>query len=160
MQKLFYFLIGIIFLNSAEAQKHCKPGGFAFSVLTQPGTIPVDENAVAMKRHINKERFIYIMTSGGNMPTITSVAYGNISVKWSIRGTSEKVFSAITEKTQKTMDIKPAKGCSMWRIDIQEIPNQLILENVSAINIKGKTANKLFILLLNTETAVQGFDNY
>ena len=58
------------------------------------------------------------------------------------------------------MKIKPSKECSMWRINIQEILNHPISENMPTINIKGKVENKSFTLLLNKETAVQGFDSY
>ena len=59
MQKLFFILIGIIFLNTAQAQKYCNPSGYAFSILVQPGTIPVDENGRPIKRRIMKRK-IYL----------------------------------------------------------------------------------------------------
>ena len=160
MQKLFFILIGIIFFNSVEAQKYCKPNGYAFSILVQPGTIPVDENGRPVKRNINKERFIYILTAGKTKPVINTILYGKTGVKWDLTGLAEKEFSAVTESTQKIMKIKPSKGCSMWRINIQEILNQAISENNPTINIKGKIENKSFTLLLIKEIAVQGFDSY
>ena len=160
MQKLFFILIGIIFLNTTQAQKYFKPTGYAFSILIQPGTVPVDENGVPVKRQINKERFIYIITPGNNMPIINTIVYGKAAVKWDLPGPAEKEFSAVKDNTQKTMNIKPSKGCSMWRISIQEISNHGISENMPIINIKGKTDNKSFTLLLYKETAVQGFDTY
>ena len=160
MQKLFFILIGIIFLNTVEAQKYCKPNGYAFCIMIQSGTIPVDENGRPVKRNINKERFIYILTAGKFKPVINTILYGKTDVKWDLSGLAEKEFSAVTEKTQKTMKIKPYKGCSMWRINIQEIINHAITENSPTINIKGKIENKSFTLLLNKETAVQGFDSY
>ena len=160
MQKLFFILIGTIFLNTAEAQKYRNPSGYAFSILVQPGTIPVDENGRPIKRRIIKERFIYILTPGKIKPVINTILYGKTGVKWDLTGLAEKEFSAIIENTQKTMKIKPSKGCSMWRINIQEILNQAISQNNATINIKGKIENKSFTLLLNKETAVQGFDSY
>ena len=159
MQKLFFILIGIIFFNSVEAQKYCKPNGYAFSILVQPGTIPVDENGRPVKRNINKERFIYILTVGKTKPVINNILYGKTDVKWDL-SRAEKEFSAIIENTQKTMKINPSKGCSMWRINIQEILNKAITENSPTINIKGKIENKSFTLLLIKEIAVQGFDSY
>ncbi len=159
MQKLFFILIGIIFLNTVEAQKYCNPSGYAFSIIIQPGTIPVDENGSPIKRRIMKERFIYILTAGKIKPVINTIFYGKTVVKWDL-SKAEKEFSAIIENTQKTMKIKPSKGCSMWRINIQEILNQAISENSPTINIKGKIENKSFTLLLNKESAVQGFDSY
>ena len=159
MQKLFFILIGIIFFNSVEAQKYCKPNGYAFSILVQPGTIPVDENGRPIKRRIMKERFIYILTLGKIKPVINTILYGKTDVKWEL-SKAEKEFSTVIENTQKTMKIKPSKGCSMWRINIQEILNKAITENNATINIKGKIENKSFTLLLNKETAVQGFDSY
>ena len=160
MQKVFFILLGIIFLNTAQAQKYCKSSGYAFSILIQPGTIPVDENGVPIKRRINKERFIYIITMGNIKPIISSVIYGKTPVKWDLPSLAQKDFSAITESTQKTMNIKPPKGCSMWRINIQEIPYQSISENMISINIKGKIENKNFTLLLYKETALRGFETY
>ncbi len=160
MQKLFFIITGIIFLNTAQAQKYCKSSGYAFSILIHPGTIPVDEKGVPLKRRINKERFIYIFTPVKNKPTITSIVYGKTAVKWDLPGTSEKEFSAITENTQKTMNIKPSKGCFMWRINIQEVSNNSISENMNTINIKGITADKPFTIMVYKETAVQGFDTY
>ena len=160
MQKLFLILIGTIFLNAVLAQKYCKPSGFAFNILIQPGTMPVDENGVPIKRHVNKERFIYIITPGKNKPTITAITYGKAAVKWDLPDTAEKEFSVVTENTQRTMNIKPSKGCSMWRINIQEISNHHIAENMPTINIKGKTDNRSFTLFIYKETAVQGFDAY
>ena len=160
MQKLFFIIISILFLQTAHAQKYCKPSGFAFSITTQPGTIAVDESGAPMKRHIQKERFVYLITPGNSMPVITSVAYANTVVKWSVQSNAAKIFSAVSEKTQKTMNIKPPKGCSMWRVDIQEISGHPILENIASINIKGKTAGKSFTIFLNKENAVQGFDAY
>ena len=159
MQKLFFILIGIIFFNSVEAQKYCKPNGYAFSILVQPGTIPVNENGRPIKRKIMKERFIYILTAGKTKPVINTILYGKTDVKWEL-SKAEKEFSTVIENTQKTMKIKPSKGCSMWRINIQEILNKAISENNPTINIKGKIENKSFTLLLNKETAVQGFDSY
>ena len=159
MQKLFFILIGIIFLNTVEAQKYCNPSGYAFSIMIQPGTIPVDENGRPIKRRIMKERFIYILIAGKIKPVINAILYGKIGVKWDL-SKAEKEFSAIIENTQKTMKIKPSKGCSMWRINIQEIINHAITEISPTINIKGKIENKSFTLLLNKETAVQGFDSY
>ncbi len=160
MQKLFFILIGIIFLNTVQAQKYCKPSGYAFSILIQPGTVPVDENGGPVKRQINKERFLYIITPGKNKPIINSIVYGKATVKWDLPGPAENEFSAVKDNTQKTMIIKPSKGCSMWRINIQEINNRRISENISAISITGKTDNKSFTLLIFKETAVQGFDAY
>ena len=160
MQKLFFILIGIIFLSTAQAQKYCKPGGYAFSILVQPGTIPVDENGNPLKRRINKERFIYIITPGKNKPTITSIVYGKTAVKWDLPGTAESEFSAVSENTQKTMNIKTSKGCFLWRINIHEVSTIGISENTNAINIKGITANKSFTILIYKETAIQGFDTY
>jgi len=160
MPKLFFILLGIIFLNAAQAQKYCKTSGYAFSILIQPGTIPVDENGNPIKRRINKERFIYIITMGKLKPTISSIMYGKTTVKWDLPNSSEKEFSAVTESTQKTMNIKPSKGCSLWRINIQEFPNQFISENIVGINIKGKIENKSFTLLLNKETNLWGFETY
>jgi len=160
MQKLFFILIGIIFLNTVEAQKYCKPNGYAFCIMIQSGTIPVDENGRPVKRNINKERFIYILTAGKFKPVINTILYGKTDVKWDLSGLAEKEFSAVTESTQKTMKIKPSKGFSMWRINIQEILNKAITENSPNINIKGKIENKSFTLLLNKETVVQGFDSY
>ena len=160
MHKLFFILIGIILLNSVQAQKYCNPCGYAFSILVQPGTIPVDENGRPIKRKIMKERFIYILTAGKTKPVINTILYDKTDVKWDLPGLAEKEFSAVTEKTQKTMKIKPSKGCSMWRINIHEILNQAITENSPIINIKGKIENKSFTLLLNKETVVQGFDSY
>jgi hypothetical protein len=160
LQKLFFIIIGIIFLNTAQAQKYCMPGGYAFNILIQPGTIPVDDKGVPLKRQINKERFIYLITPGKDKPTLTSIVYGKTAVKWDLPGTAENEFSAVTENTQKTMNIKPPKGCSMWRINIQEINNQRISENIPAINVTGKIDNKSFTLLIFKETAVQGFDTY
>ena len=159
MQKLFFILIGIIFLNTVEAQKYCNPSGYAFSIMVQPGTIPVDENGRPIKRRIMKERFIYILTAGKIKPVINTILYGKTDVKWDL-SKAEKEFSAIIENTQKTIKIKPSKGCSMWRINIQETINHAIAENRPNINIKGKIENKSFTLLLNKETAVQGFDSY
>ena len=159
MQKLFFILIGIIFFNSVEAQKYCKPNGYAFSILVQPGTIPVDENGRPVKRNINKERFIYILTAGKTKPVINTILYGKTDVKWEL-SKAEKEFSTVIENTQKTIKIKPSKGCSMWRINIQEILNQAISENNPTINIKGKIENKSFTLLLNKETPLQGLDRY
>ena len=107
-----------------------------------------------------KERFIYILTAGKTKPVINTILYGKTGVKWDLTGLAEKEFSAIIENTQKTMKIKPSKGCSMWRINIQEILKNPNNENMAPINIKGKVENKSFTLLLNKETAVQGFDSY
>ena len=97
---------------------------------------------------------------GNIKPIISSVIYGKTPVKWDLPSLAQKDFSAITESTQKTMNIKPPKGCSMWRINIQEIPYQSISENMISINIKGKIENKNFTLLLYKETALRGFENY
>ena len=160
MQKLFFILLGILLLNAVQAQKYCKPSAYAFSISIQPGTIPVDESGAPIKRHSYKERFIYIVTPGKNKPTINTIAYGRAAVRWDLPGSAEFEFSAVTENTQKTMNIKPSKGCSMWRINIQEISNNTISESTSAIYIKGKIENKLFTLLIKKETPVQGFEAY
>ena len=160
MQKLFFILIGILFINTTQAQKCSNPRGYAFSILIQPGTMPVDENGVPMKRKITKERFIYLITSGNAKPVINTILYGKTAVKWDVADIKEKEFSTVAESTQKTLLIKPGKGGSLWKINIQEISNHVISENLPAINIKGKIDNKLFTLLLYKETAVKGFDSY
>ena len=160
MQKLFFILTGLIFLNSAQAQKHCNPGGYAFSILIQPGTIPVDENGNRTRPRLSKEHFIYITTSGKMKPIINSIFFGKTAVKWDVPGPAETGYSAVTQTTQKTISIKPFKGCSLWRINIQEFANHPIAENSASIIIKGKADNKSFSLVLNKETAVQGYDTY
>jgi len=160
MQKLFFILIGIIFLNSVEAQKYCKPNGYAFSIMIQPGTIPVDENGRPVKRNINKERFIYIMSAGKVKPVINSISYGQTAVKSNLLPTAEKEFSAVHESTQKKLNILPVYGNSMWRINIQEIAEYPILGKVLPIIIKGKMATKPFVVLIYTETPLQGLDRY
>ena len=160
MHKLFLILIGFIFLNTANAQKYFKPSGYAFSILIQPGTIQVDEYGIPVKRKINKERFIYITTDSKIKPVITSIFYGTTEVKWELLPTPKKEFSAVQEISQKTVTIKPAFGNSMWRIIIQEIANNSITGKALPIIIKGKKLNRPFTILINTETALQGFDTY
>ena len=160
MQKLFLILCGLIFLNTANAQKYFKPSGRAFSILIQPGNIAVDEIGIPTKRKINKERFIYILTGDKVRPIINSIFYGPTAVKWELLSTSEKEFSAVQENTQKAVNIKPTYGNSIWRIIIQEIPNNSISDKALPIIIKGKKSNKPFTVLINTETALQGFESY
>lgn len=71
-----------------------------------------------MKRKIKKERFIYIVSSGKAKPSIKTISYNNIAVKWGVLDIAEKEYAAVTESTQKTMSIKLFKGGSMWRINI------------------------------------------
>ena len=160
MQKLFFILIGIIFLSTVQAQKYCKPCGYAFSILIQPGTIPVDENDTPLKRRIMKERFIYIMAAGKVKPVINSISYGQTAVKGKLLPTAEKEFSAVHESTQKKLNILPVYASSMWRINIQEIAEYPILGMVLPIIIKGKMATKPFVILIYTETPLQGLDRY
>ena len=160
MQKLFFILTGLIFFNNAIAQKANQPGAYAFSILIQPGTIPMDENGVPEKRKINKERFIYIMIPGKNRPTIKSVQYDKVAVKWDILADAEKEYSAVSESSQKTMKIKSLKGGTIWRINIQEYPNHSISSKALPIIIKGINSSKPFTIMINKETAVQGYDSY
>lgn len=159
MQKLFFILMALISFNTAFAQK-LIPSAYAFSIIIQPGTIPVDENGIQIKPKINKERFIYIMVPGKNRPTIKSVQYDKVGVKWDILADAEKEYSAVSESTQKTMKIKSLKGGTMWRINIQEYPNQLISSKALPIIIKGINISKPFTIMIYKETAVQGYDSY
>ena len=160
MQKLFFLLIALISLNNVFAQKFIQPSAYAFSILIQPGTIAVDENGMRIMPKINKERFIYIMVPGKNRPTIKSVQYDKVAVKWDISADAEKEYSAVSESTQKTMKIKSLKGGTMWRINIQEYPNHLISSKALSIIIKGINSFKPFTIMINKETAVQGYDSY
>ncbi|MFN0082479.1 MAG: hypothetical protein ACKVOM_08160 [Ferruginibacter sp.] len=73
MQKLFFILMGFLSLNNAVAQKANQPYGNAFSILIQPGTIPVDENGIPVEIKINRERFIYVMVPEKNKPTVKTI---------------------------------------------------------------------------------------
>ena len=160
MQKLFFILTGLIFLNNAIAQKVNQPGAHAFSILIQPGTMPMDENGVPAKRKINKERFIYVVIPGKNKPYIKSISYNKTSVKWDLIGTAEKEYSFVSEISQKTTRIKPFRNGNMWRINIQEINNQNISDKAVPIIINGSVSNVPFTIILNKEIAVQGYDSY
>ncbi len=74
--------------------------------------------------------------------------YGKAAVKWELPGPAEKEFSAVTENTQKPMNLKPSKGCFMWRINIKEVSNYRTSESINIINIKGKVADKSFTILV------------
>ena len=160
MKKLFLLLIGFVFLNTVVAQKSNQLCGSAYSILIQPGTIPVDENGVVIKPKINKERFIYLMVPGKNKPLIKSVQYNKTLVKWDILSEAEPSYSVISEHTQKTLKIKPFKSGTMWRVNIQEYPHRSIPTNALPIVIKGNLSNKPFSIIVNKETAVQGYDSY
>ena len=160
MHKLLFILIGLIFLNNTQAQKIYQPCGYAFSILIEPGTLPVDENGVPMKRKIKKERFIYIVLSGKEKPSIKTISYNNIAVKWDVLNIAEKEYAAVNETTQKTMSIKPLKNGSMWRINIQEIDHRFIGTKAVPIIIKGDNGTKAFETIIGKETAVQGYETY
>ena len=159
MQKLFFILMALISFNTAFAQK-LIPSAYAFSIIIQPGTLPIDENGIPLEVKINKERFIYVMLPGKNKPTIKSIQYNKTAVKWNILNEAEKEYSAISESTQKTMKIKSFKGGTMWRIYIQEYPNHSISPKALPIIIKGIYSSKPFTIMINKETAVQGYDSY
>ncbi len=160
MQKLLFIFIGLIFLNTAKAQKNYQPCGYAFSTLTQPGTMPVDENGVPVKRKINKERFVYIILPGKIKPAVKTVAYNNVAVKWDVSEYAENEYAAVSESTQKTMRIKAFKGGTMWRLTIQEFPNHAIQSKEVPIVIKGNVGAKPFTVTILKETAVQGYETY
>lgn len=160
MQKLLFILIGFVFLKNAVAQKNNQPCAYAFSILIQPGTVPVDENGVQTKAKINKERFVYVMIPGKIKPTIKSVQFNKTAVKWELIDLAEKEFSAVSESTQKKMKIKPFKGGTMWRINIQEYTHHSIPLKAVPVIIKGNIGNKPFAVITNMETAVQGYDSY
>lgn len=160
MKKVFFILIGLIFLNSAFAQKANQPFGYAFSMLIQPGTIAVDENGIPMAVKINKERFIYIMVPRKDMPIIKTISYNKIGVKWDMPAEVQKEYAPVSESTQKTMSIKPFKGWTMWRINIQEFDNHSIQSKAVPIVIKGSIGTKPFTMAIYKETSVQGYDSY
>ena len=160
MLKLFFILSGLIFLNTVNGQINIKPTGFAFNIIIQPGNIPVDENGVPVKLTINKERFIYIITKGSVKPVLKSITYNKVLVKWNIVRAAEQKYSATSKSTQKTIIIKPTKGSSMWRIDIQEFPNHSISDTTVPIIIKGSSYHKPFSIFVFKETPVQGYDSY
>ena len=160
MQKLYFILLGFLFLQNAVAQKRNEPCGYAFSMLVQPGTIPVDENGNHIKPKINKERFIYIMVPGKTKPVIKAVSYNKTIVKWEILNLPENEYSPVAETTQNAMRIKPAKNATMWRINIQESANHPIETKAVPIVIKGTVQTKPFTVVILKETAVQGYDTY
>ncbi len=110
MRKLVFILLGFLFFNNAVAQKTNQPYGYAFSIIIQPGTIPIDENGVPMKNKINRERFIYVMVPGKNKPTIKTISYNKTAVKWDILNVAEKEYAPVSESTQKNRASNHLKG--------------------------------------------------
>lgn len=89
MKKIFLLLPALFLLIACFSQKRCTvTKAVAFYNMSQPGILPVDENGRPMKSKINKERFIYMLTSCKTKPVITSVTYGGIKVLASVNNDS------------------------------------------------------------------------
>ena len=88
------------------------------------------------------------------------MSYNKTGVKWDILTIAEKEYAPVSEATQRTMSIKPFKGGTMWRINIQEFANHPIQSKATPIIIKGSTGTKSFTVAISKETAVQGYDSY
>ena len=161
MKKLYFTLIGLLFLFGLQAQVNCKAlKGYAYSMVIMPGTLRVDENGTPLPVELHKERFIYFVTNCKTPPIINTVLYGKTVVRADEKPTKEIFFSAAKVNGQKTMLLKPGRGNYLWKLyvvptDGKSIPNK----NIS-ITVSGKIGSKPFFIIIKEETELQGPETY
>jgi hypothetical protein len=160
MKKLYFSLLGLFFLMGLKAQVNCKTvKGYAYSMITLPGILSVDENGVTIPPRINKERFIYFTTTCKIKPTINTVLYGKTIVKTDPTPTAETSFTA-TKTDQKAILLRAAKGNYLWRISVMENNANPIANKISSISVTGKIDKKSFFILMKEEIELQGPETY
>lgn len=161
MKKLYFTLLGLFFLVAVQAQVNCKAvKGYAFSILTMPGTIRVDENGTALPVKINKQRFIYFTTTCKTKPTINTVIYGKTVVRADVQPSAETSFTATKSTDQKSIRLKSTKGQYLWKLNIVEKNGMAIPDKNSSISVTGKIGAKTFFLIMKEEIELQGPETY
>ena len=161
MKKLYLTLLGLFFLVGLQAQVNCKAiKGYAYSLVTLPGTMPVDENGHQIPPRLNKERFIYIITNCKTTPTINNVLYGKTIAKTDAKPTAETSFTATKSNDQKAVLLKPTKGNYLWKISVLENNSKPIADKNSSISVTGKINKKPFFILMKEEIELQGPETY
>ncbi|MCY7291810.1 MAG: hypothetical protein LH615_06460 [Ferruginibacter sp.] len=161
MKKLYFTLVGLFFLAGLQAQVNCKAvKGYAYSILTLPGTLRVDENGIPLPARVNKERFIYFITNCKTKPTINTVLYGKTIVRADVQPTAERAFSATKSNDQKRLFLTPGKGNYLWKIYVVEKNNKPIPDKNISISVTGKIGTKPFFIIMKEEIELQGPETY
>ena len=161
MKKLYVTLLGLIFFTSIQAQVNCKAfKGYAYSILTLPGTVRVDENGNQLPARVNKQRFIYFTTNCKTVPTINTVSYGSTIVRADAQPAAEPFLSASKINEEKKILIKPAKGYYLWKINVVGKDGKSIPDKNSLITVKGAIGSKPFTIKIKEETELQGPETY
>lgn len=161
MKKIYFILLGLFFLSSANAQLNCKAiQGYAYCITTIPGNLQVDENGVTLPVRLNKQRFIYFITSCKTIPTINRVLYGRTNVKTDLHPTLEASFSAVKKTDQENINLNPRKGTYLWKLDVIQNLSKFIADKNNTVTVTGKIGTKTFFLIIREETELQGHDTY
>ncbi len=161
MKKLYITLLGLFFLNVLQAQVNCKAiKGYAYSMITLPGTMQVDENGHPVTPKIYKERFIYFFTTCKTKPTINTVLYGKTVVKVDVQPSAETYFTATKSSDQKVVRLKSSKGNYLWKLNVVENNGKPIPEKNKSVSVSGKIGTKPFLIIMKEEIELQGPETY
>jgi len=161
MKKLYFTLLGLFFLAGLQAQVNCKAvKGYAYSILTLPGTIRVNEHGTPLPARVNKERFIYFITNCKTKPTINTVLYGKTVVKTDVQPAAEIAFSATKSNDQKRILLKAGKGNYLWKLNVVEKNGKPIPDKNISITVTGKIGTKPFFIIIKEEIELQGPETY
>ena len=161
MKKIYFILVGLFFLNTANGQLNCKAiQANAFFITSLPGTLMVDENGLPLPVRIRKERFIYFTTSCKLTPRITKVMYGKTIVKTEVQPSFETSFTAAKISNKKNILLKKGKGKFLWKIYVVENADNPIPDKSIAIFVRGKIGANPFLIAIKEEVELQGHDSY
>ncbi len=161
MKKLYFTLLGLLFLTGLQAQVNCKAiKGYAYGMITLPGTLQVDENGNPVTPKIYKERFIYFFTTCKTKPIINTVLYGKTIVKADVQPSAETYFTAATSADQKVVRLKSSKGNYLWKINVVENNGKSIPEKNRSISVSGKIGAKPFLIIMKEEIELKGPEAY
>ena len=159
MKKMFFLLSALFLLKISFGQRQCTATkATAFYTLSNPGILPGDGTGRAVR--LNKERFIYLLTSCKTKPFISSVTYGGVKVLASVNddGPAKKVNAGVDNAGRKIMLSAPA-GYYYWKTDVVEINNSP-LHDSGKIVLKGTIGGKPFTIIVYNEKQLEGLPVY
>jgi hypothetical protein len=152
-----------LLLMQACAQTKSTVQGQAFYKISMPGTLMADENGQPIQRGPLVNRFLILETVSSRMPEIEQVIYNGVSCTAAVYPVTLLPENIGKEKVSgKPVTISPAKGKSVWRIEVADPENKpgFWKQAIDKIMVRGKQDGRIFNLRLQKEKEIEALPAY
>ena len=149
MQKLFFVLIGIIFLNTAQAQKYCivqNAKAYYYEVLSGVNNtvIDLDGNETTDKNLMNFNISVYLSTNCTQPPFITSSTFGKMKFKLEFIRVKSNKDEVGKDNKGNLQTVEAPNGTFLWKANYS-LKSKIVNFEKYKIILKGTFGSKKFI---------------